>query len=128
MHVANVLHGKHEANPADAHEELPPGKVGRPGAAKKVAQLLVDWIVFREAQSRQLQNGGVGRIRPGAVSKDGLDLHIHFQAHSFSYRVSFSLTEFLHSVYCSHVESNCATLRWKPLQATKYSIIIRKIR
>ena len=45
VQVAYVLHGEQQGDPAQAHDELAPLEVGRPGAAQQVAQLFVDGIV-----------------------------------------------------------------------------------
>lgn len=56
MQVSDVLHGQQQEDPAQAHDKLPPLEVGCPSASQQIAQLLIDRIVARELQGRQLQD------------------------------------------------------------------------
>ena len=84
MHVADVLHDEQQDDPAQAHDELAPLEVGRPGLAEQVVQLLVDRVVAWKGDVGQFQDRGVFWVGARAVAKNGFDLHTQWRYLCFS--------------------------------------------
>lgn len=72
--LAKVTHGEQKDEPACSHDKLTPCKVGRPSAAKQICQLLLNGIVARKADGRELEGWRVVRIGATVVAKDELHL------------------------------------------------------